>query len=329
MSRRYIYAPLLRKITFAENVLIERVLPKEGQIYVNEGIEVTPSDKLGSTRLSYNIVDLGSKFVPSQKETEGWAFNQGVKVGRVGQSAFKAPYKGFLVKTKQGYEFRSEERDYWLLPGVWGKVQKVYQGRSVLLQTKTVNLHLQVSTGRFKSGELIVFPNPSEMLGVQYFDNYLKTAAGKIVYVGNVATLPMLLKAHELGVEGVLAGSASREVFNFAHKNKMAFGVFNGFGESTTPEEVYNFLNDITNRYVFLNGSKNILQVPVPENPGVKETPSPLTYIKKGIKVIVYDYRYMGETGVVDRTSKSSIFVKLDGKDTSVELQAPNIFALE
>lgn len=326
------YVPIIKKMIYKENVLLERALPNEGSITVSVGDPVEPSEKLGTCKVIYEIIDLGKKFKVNQRDDGSNFYANETLVGSVGRSKFYAPYGGFLEKTEKGYYFKSEERDYWLLPGVWGKVKDVSQNRSVLVSTQTVDVHLPVTCGKGSSGELIVFPNPSEMLTVQYFNNYIKSAEGKIVYVGNNVSLDLIKTAHELKIKAVLAGSASKDAYDYALSERMSLGLFVGFGNMETPEMIYNFISDISNRFVFLYTKKNVFQVPVPASGEFEVYKRPnkiIKYLRKGMEVQVLNSENFGQMGEVDRASKSGIFVKLHKNNKVIQVDPPNILIIE
>jgi len=326
------YVPIIKKIIYKDDVLIERALPNEGHINVSVGDSIEPSDKLGTCKVVYEMVELGERFTPNQRDDGSNYYANESLVGSQGRSKFHAPFGGFLEKNVQGYIFKSEERDYWLLPGVWGVVKDISQNRSVLLSTQTVDVHIPVACGGITSGELIVFPNPSEMLTVQYFNNYIKSAGGKIVYVGNNVSMDLIKTAHDLKIKSILAGSANKDVYDFAGEKGISLGLFVGFGNINTPDSIYNFINEITNRYVFFYTHKNTLQVPVPSDGGFEKNKKPkkiLKYLKKGLTVQVLNSENFGQTGMVDRVSKSGIFVKLHENNEVIQVRPPNLLIIE
>lgn len=324
----HVYIPTLRKIVNNSDVLIERSLPKAGALFVSKGDEVEPFKKIGSCKVSYEITELGSKFKPDNQYKVTNRFNKGLLVGKVGRTKFVAPYNGYLEKKDKEYIFRSEERDYFLLPGVWGVIEDVKDNVSVLLRTQSKDIHVPIATNNFKAGELIVFPNPGELLASQYLNNYLKSSTGKIIYVGNTVTADLLKKAKELDIEAILAGSANKDVFDYANNINMSLGLFNMFGSCETPDYIYNYLNEVSNRYVFFYGSRNILQIPTREK-GKKADDSVLKYVRKGLRVQVLDAVNFGRVGTVDSATKSGIFVQLDKSDELVEVKPPNLLALD
>ncbi|MFC1621801.1 hypothetical protein ACFL13_00205 [Patescibacteria group bacterium] len=325
------YIPVIRKINYRKEVFIERSLPKAGEITVEVGSKVEPSQKIGSTKISYEVVRLGEKFKPNNKVNTSRSVEAEVLLGKIKSKKFTTPFKGSLIQDKEGvYFFKSVEQDYWLLPGVWGEVTDVKKNLGVLLKTQTKDINLIASTRGFVSGELIVFPNPTELLEINYLDKYMKSASGKIIYVGHSISEGILKRAKELNVGALLAGSAHREMFSQAYKSGLNLGIVSGFGIMPTPEEVYFALNDVAHRFVFFYGEQGRLSIPIPseEEFPLSEKEQYFINAKEGVKVQVFTPEYYGHYGIIDSVTESSIFVKLSNNEKAVEVMSPNIFAI-
>jgi len=328
------YVPVVKKLSFNPNFLMERVLPNEGQIMVSVGDEVEPGSKLGTCKIVYEMTKLGSKFKVQKKEdgTVANYFSKGELVGSIGKEKFIAPFNGYFEETEEGFVFKAEVKDFWLLPGVWGEVQDVSQNRSVLIKSQAINVHVPVVCGAAFSGELIVFPNPSQLLAEQYFVNYIKSTSGKIIYVGNHLNIALAEKAQELGVKALLAGSTSKAAYDFVKESNISLGIFTGFGEISTPSMIYNFINDVTNRYVFFDPQKNTLKIPIPKNDERAKDNNVgkiLRYVRKDMTVQLLTSEHFAKIGTVDRATKSGIFVKLHDNNQEVEVRPPNFLIIE
>jgi len=326
------YVPIIKKLIYKSQFLVERVLPKEGQISVSVGDQVDPSVKLGTCKVVYEMVKLGSKFKAVKQTDDLNHYVDGALVGTAGRKKFFAPFNGHLEETSEGFVFKAEDKDYWLLPGVWGEVKDISNNRSVLVKSQSVDIHVPVACGEQFSGELVVFPNPSEMLAEQYFHNYIKSAAGKVVYVGNHLNLELIEKAHSLKLTALLAGSATKDAYDYAVENNISLGLFVGFGKINTPDKIYQFINEVTNRYVFFLVEKNTLQIPVPTKNEYQQNGKPnkiLKYIRKDMEVQVLNSENFGQIGTVDRATKSGIFVKLHENNQEVEVNPPNLLIIE
>ena len=337
--------PVIRRIT-ENKCFVERVFPVDGEWDVSVGDFVEPFDYLGKCRFSQNSMILPEKFKPINFTSPRKFYYKDTFIGKTGKDKIYAPYDGNLVENRdKKYVFEEIERDYSLLSGVWGNVKSLFENRSALIETQSRDILLSASTNVYVSGELVVFPNPSDILKKSYLENFIKDARKKIIYIGNNVSLDVVKRAYELGASAVLSGSVHSEVFEFAQKYNFGLGVFSGFGDIRTPEEVYKFLSSVSYRYVFFEGEKNILRVPVRQEDlskvsvkidknnkkGLNEKIDPkyVKNIEKNMNVQVLQKPYFGWTGIVDSISESSIFVKFGLNDKSVEIQSPNFLIVE
>ncbi|HNS71179.1 MAG TPA: hypothetical protein PKK07_00470 [bacterium] len=357
------YAPVLKKLTDNRNTYIERALPSAGEIFIKEGDEVRPFDKIGECVYSQRRTIYPPSFKPDNLKTDRKFYYAGSVLGKLKSKNIQSPYNGNLSKidnSRGGYSFDEAESKYVLLSGTWGKVQKVYEKRSVLISTITRDLLFAASTEVHVSGELVVFPNPMEILEKYYLESFSKNNFGKIVYVGHFADLEVVKRACEMGTVAVLAGSAHRSTFNYAKSKGLGFGVISGFGVLETPDPIYRFLSSISYRHVFFQGEGNILRIPMsPEDqktiPSSKidvnndnksrkskkkkkeenilnESVTELNIIREvvpGLDVIVLQSPNFGKIGTVDRVEDSSIFVKFNNENDTAEVKLPNFFLIE
>jgi hypothetical protein len=327
-------APVVTKVFDSKDVLIERVLPVPGNIIVTPSTKVVPYDHLGQCLFSQKTLRLPRTFRPRGFKNQDQFYFYGVELGKDSGKKISAPFNGNLHKTQNNaFEYKEETKKYALLSGVWGVVDNVTTSNSVSIKVNTRDLNLVVATRTSFAGELVVFPNPSHLLEKFYLQEFASGAPdGKIVYVGNRISLSMLQEAAKYGVGGVVAGSADAETYKFALKTKISFGLFGGFGDIQTPDEVYTVLNNVSNRYVFFQGERNLLRIPIPPEESVLSlTPSvkgPIVEVKKEMRVIVLQHPYFGKTGVVDKVGGASIFVKFKVNETAVEVHLPNFLVL-
>ncbi len=331
------YIPTIKKIKYSNNVLVERSLPSKGSVSAKIGQKVEPFARLGISKVSYDDLLLPAKLKISKGLVNGNFVYGGKKIGSIGLKPVLAPFNGYLSLNKDGagYSLKEEERDFWLLSGVWGEVVNVTKDKSVLIKAQTIDVHLAACTKTDMEGELVVFPNPSDVLEMQYLENFAKDVYGKIIYVGDFASERFIKKAIDHSVGGIIAGGADREGFDIAKRNGIFLGIFTGFGYEIIPDLIFNILKDVSNRYVFVIGGKNLLRIPAPEPFLSKDAAESLVqesifkYVKKGLRVLVLQKPYFGWMGEIDRVSGSSIFVRFDGKKDSVEVLVPNILAVD
>src|SRR3989304_5772813 len=113
---------VIKKATFIKNLNIERTLPTNGTVTSRKGDKVEPFTKLGMAKYSYGLMRIDS----SLRLAKG--------------------------KQEDKYILKQEERDFWLLAGVWGEVQSVVENRSVLVKSQCMDLALLASTDFSYSG---------------------------------------------------------------------------------------------------------------------------------------------------------------------------------
>ncbi len=320
------------KLNKKNDVFVERVLPFVGFINAKVGQMVEPFTKLGLTKMTLEKFDLGKDFEPVKGKSVGSYFYVKEKVGVLGSTAFSAPFAGYLNRSNNRYYFEREPNEFWLLSGVWGEVQSISESRAVLLKTQCVDINLAVSTETNFSGELIVFPNPEELLVPQYLDKFMKTAYGTVLYIGSHVTKDMVEKALTLGSVGVLGGGVDRDALVYGREVGIFVGALMGYGSIPTPNYIFEMLKSVSNRHVFLNGCTSSVRVPVPERFLDKEVNSldiqPMKYAKKGVRVMQVSDSSFARTGIIEKVGKASIFVKLDEKDEVVELKPEQLAAI-
>jgi hypothetical protein len=340
------YAPVLKKLIDKTDSFIERSLPVPGNLFVKENDPVKPFDRLGECVFSQKQAFYPKNLKPAKYKNNSQFYYAGSNLGKMNRKPVAAPFNGNLIKSaNDSYVLQAADDKYILLSGVWGTVHKAAENRAVLIKTRTSDLLLAACTGINTSGELVVFPNPMEILEKYYLESFSKNNEGKIVYVGHFADIEVVKRAHEMGVSAVLAGSAHRDTFNYAKSEKLGFGIISGFGKLETPDQIFKLLSVIAYRYVFLYGEKNILRIPhsldggqdviedkAPKKPAkaVKTVkPVVIREVKKDVDIVCLQAPNFGKIGTVDSVSESSIFVKFSSEKGSTEIKLPNFFIIE
>ncbi|MBT7350721.1 hypothetical protein HN803_08140 [candidate division WWE3 bacterium] len=329
------YIPIIRKVMKTNDVFVERTLPRKGELVAKEKEVVEPFTKLGMTKVSYGNLPLPARLRVTKGRAVGSYFYTGDTLGKIGSKKVIAPFDGTLIEQSGGgFLFNQEDRDFWLLSGVWGEVVSVVEKSSALIRTQMLDVKLAIATDHSYSGELIVFPNPSELLEMQYLQKFSKDSFGKIIYVGHHINEALVKKAHELGVAGLIAGSVDRDALVAAKKTDLFVGAFSGFGVIPTPDYIFDILKGVTNRYIFLQGNKNLLRIPA-EKPYPTKDIRPNSYtgqlrsVKKGLLVQVFEEPFFGWTGKVHSMQGSSVQVIIDEGRDPVKIKIPSIISLE
>ncbi len=268
------HIPCIQKISYKNNIFIERALSSQGILKVSVGQEIKPYTELGQT--------------PSQI----------------------------------------------LLSGVWGKVEDIVEDQSVLIKSYSVDLHLVISSSSYAEGELIVFPNPSDLIQRQYLEKFAYSLAGKVIYIGNTVSQELVQLAKTYGVSGIIAGGCTRPTFDYAQKENFFLGLFSGFGTCKTPEVIFDVLSDVSTRIVFVSGEDHCLRIPMPA--GFSGAGEPVEepifkLLERDLRVLILQTPYFGHTGTVlqvEGESGSKVLVKLASLGETVEVNVPNLLAL-
>jgi hypothetical protein len=324
-------APKIRKLTNSRDIFIERALPADGNLFVKVGADVKPYTVVGECSASCGKFVLPANFVPTK--TRKSFYTAGQVIGKVGKKQIAAPYSGTLEKAAAKPEFHEVETHVNLLAGVWGTVSGLVENRSILIKTQTIDLHLAVCTNHFVVGELMVLPNSSEFARLDYIAKFVKNPVGKILYVGNNASMNTIAYALSLGVGAVLAGGCEKSVLDFAKNTALGLGIINCFGDTETPIDIFKLLNTVSPRLAFFDGERGLLRIPCKESELTKtnDATKQLIYeVKAGDTVQVLQKPYMCKIGIVDRVGETSIFVRFgvdeNEKAASVEIVQPNFF---
>lgn len=325
-----LYIPVYKKMKYSSKVEVERSLLVKGEFVVKEDSEVVPFTKLGHCKVSKTKLVLDPKLKLDSKLGVDSFVYKGEKLGRIGFKKYEAPYNGYLTMNGSNYIFNEEKQDTWLLSGMWGRVSEVIGNIAVKIETQTVDINFVAYTDKELMGELIVFPNPKEGLDLEYLEKFATNVKDKIIYVGHNLREEVYNKAISLGVGGIVAGSVDLRLYSYAKSQKTALGITTGFGKYETPQYIFDFLKTISNRHVFMDGSKGYLRVPIPQenNFAEAETDDTLREVVPGLSVLVFDRLHFGQTGEVDHVQDEIIYVKLNKSEETVEVKIPNIFAL-
>ena len=321
--------PRLAKLVYSKDIFMERPLPLKGTLNVKVGEIVEPITKLGMTKISTAVAHIPSNLQFAKGKFESGFVYTGERIGRSGLKRVIAPFDGYISKMDQGYVLTQEPKEYWVLSGVWGEVVKKVENQSVLIKTQCIDVKLAICTEKYISGEFIVFPNPSNLLQMQYLENFAKDVYGKIIYLGEFAPYDAVVRAAELGVGALIAGSADRVSFEYAKSKNMILGLINGFGNLETPSYVFDVIKEVASRYIFVMGQTGTLRIPVPSLDKEPTPVSQLVELVEGIRVQVLQKPYYGMTGTISSVQNSTVYVNLSGANEPVQITLPNILAID
>ncbi len=327
--------PVAQKINNTNKFYVERVLPDIGSIFVQKGDKLEPFSRVGETKISHYLQKIDPQ-VSLTKSVNSF-IAKGVEIGEVKLGSFKkkkyiAPYNGFIRSVGDGtYLFEQEKQNYTLLSGVWGEVQEVVENKAVLVMAPCTIIYCAVSSPFDTEGELVVLPNPSELLEDPYFNNFTKEVAGKIIYSGYFIKLENLKRAIELGVKGIIAGGCDKVSLDYAKKNNFALMSISGYGRIPTPVSIYDLFSSVSNRYVFLRGKSGEIYVPSEtpfQDQQAKSKKDFFVELKNDMIVQILERPYFGWMGVVESFDEQKISVRLLNGVEVITVMPTNLLSL-
>lgn len=326
--------PLVEKIYRTDSFFIERTLPDVGSMYVTKDANAEPFTKLGETKVSYFFEKIPPSFFLIRKPNT--FIEKGVLIGERKKGYFKidklfAPYNGFIREVGDGsHIFEQEKENFVLYSGTWGKVVDLVENKSVLIKGSATIIYASVSTAFEAEGELVVLPNPSELLEDPYFRHFTKGIAGKVIYSGYFIKLENLKKAIDLGVKGIIAGGFDKVSFDYAQKNGFLLASISGFGKIPTPDPIYDLFQSVSNRYIFIRGQRGEILIPSADKFNVKESENKnfLVELKNDMIVQVLERPYFGFLGTVKGQKDGKIEVALSSSVEVISVRSTNLIAL-
>ena len=330
--------PKINKMIYKSEIFVERCLPIEGTIVVKVGDTVEPVTRLGMAKVSYGVMNIPTNLNLAKGKLEDGYFYEGEKIGNVGTKHVIAPFNGYLSKTANGtFALTQEQRDYWLLSGVWGVIADYVDKRSALIKTQALDIPLVACTHGNAAGELIVFPNPADFLTIHYLEKFAGDVSGKIIYTGDFVTPALVSRAKELNVGGIIAGSTDKSTFVLAKKQGIFLGIISAFGRTPTPPFIFDVLKQVSNRFVFVSSSRALLRLPVAAREDAasvsKQTSSTLSQhlseVSQGKSVQVFEKPYYGWTGIIDSVQGDQIYVKLHDVSDLFKVSIPNVIVID
>jgi len=317
--------PAFKNITYLKDVFLERALPSKGKILLNLGEKVSSYSKIGFSKNSIREI-----LIPSELKISKNSFNQKqYKIGDLvayGKNKYLfAPFDGYLENRGKINVLVKDPEDYWLISGVSGEIDNVIPSRSVLIKTSGFELKFFATSTSSCEGVLEVLPNPSELIEIEYMEKYIRNGLGKIVYTGDFLRKEMLLKAIEIGCEGLITSSCDRETLKIAKENNFFVGVLSGFGRIPIREKTWKFLKTFKSKYAIVReGSGNIF---ISELGSDYKNEDAFANLKIGLHVIVLDYPYFGWEGVVTAIEHENVRVKIIKLDEEINTSYLNLIA--
>jgi hypothetical protein len=244
----------------------ERVLPKGGEIVVRVGQEVSPIQVVARTTMAsdFAIMSAAEKLgVEPDELGEYLRVEKGssVEAGAVLASRKRllverqviSPVDGVFFDVVNGRIAIQPTSDWLELRAlVAGRVVSYVGNRGVMLETSGSLIQAAWGSGQEGVGRLKLLGNaPSTVLTP---DHLTGDVTGQVLGIGCLNSLELFHRAEDLGVRGLIVGSATAEVCRASQLSPLPLIVTDGVGSSGMAEPVFQLLQQSNGRSVSLFG---------------------------------------------------------------------------
>jgi len=214
-----------------------------------------------------------------------------------------------------------------------GKVAEIIPERGAVVEVPAVRLTGIFGVGRETHGELrVLVDGPGDVLDE---DRVTPECEGKIIVGGSMATNEAIKKALDVGVKGVIAGTASYLNVIESLGVKLGVGItgqedidatlilMEGFGKLDMRSDIFEILKTLEGRLACINGATQIragairpeIIVPFPEYDGeFHETEVVYEDIEVGFPVRVINDPYFGERGKIVEIPREPYVIESEAK---------------
>lgn len=318
--------PVYKNIRYEKDFFIERSLPSKGKIMVEVGDLVQSYTKIGYSKDNSKELIIPHDYKLDKKFKKSTIFKMGDILAKKQDTYIFAPFDGYVEDRGNHFVLVKHQEDYWCLSGVAGRIEKILQSRACMISTKGYFLKLFASSFPVCEGELKVLPNPSELIEIEFMEKYIKDGIGKIVYTGDYLRKSMLVKAMEIGCEGILCGSTDRDTLNFAKDSGFFVGLLSGFGRIPTTTKMFKLLKELDSSYSLIQeGSDEIF---ISSDEFGSYLSKSFAVLKEGLEVISMAYPYYGWQGEIEKVESDFVFVKIVKTNEVIKTSKFNVIAL-
>jgi len=294
----------------------ERLLPVEGKVLARVGDQVGPEDVIASAQTpgALRALDVAGRLglepdeLPAVlRKAEGSAVEEGelLAVRRAGmglfQASYRSPISGHIAAVADGrVVVRLAPRPLQLRAYLRGAVAAVMPRRGVVIEAAGALVEGVWGAGGEAAGPLKVIEGSSDAVGAG--------SASAVVVMGGALEEPMLRRAAEVGVRGIVAGSVDASLAGPVQEAGFPVVVTEGFGDLPMAPRALELLRALDGREAAISGAAGsplegrrpevivfgaASDAPPPAAPGF---PQPL---RPGDRVRGARAPHLGRTGVV------------------------------
>ena len=247
----------------------ERVLPKGGEIVVRVGQEVSPIQVVARTTMAsdFAILSAAEKLgVAPNALGEYLRVEKGepVEAGAVlasrkrllGERQVVSPVDGIFFDVVNGRIAIQPTSDWLELRAlVAGRVVSYIGDRGVMIETSGSLIQAAWGSGREGAGRLKLVLNAPN--GVLTPDQLSNDVTGQILVTGCLNDLELFHRAEDLGVRGLITGSATAKLCRASQASPLPLIVTDGIGIGGMAPPIYELLQQADGRSVSLFGAYN------------------------------------------------------------------------
>jgi hypothetical protein len=239
-----VYYPVASRITPVATIRRQRLLPVAGDVIVEPGDAVEPSDVVARCQLpgALQVVDVSRALGVPRGEAEKWmrkkagdavqtddpiAVRQGL-FGRV-KSRCHAPVAGRVAAVHDGLALlEAAPANFTLRAFIRGWVDSIAPGRGAIISSVGTLVQGAWGSGGIAVGVLrVLADDPYTVLSDRHLDARCR---GAFVVAGQILHEDVLCRAAKLGIAGLIAGSASADLYPQLQMQPFPVLITEGFG---------------------------------------------------------------------------------------------------
>lgn len=317
-----------------------RVLPKGGEIVVRVGQEVSPIQVVARTTMASDFAILSAVdklgIAPEElgeylRVEKGASVEAGAVLASrkrlLGERQVVSPVDGIFFDVVNGRIAVQPTSDYLELRAlVAGRVVSYVSNRGVMIETSGSLIQAAWGSGQEGAGQLKMVTNTAN--AVLTPEHLGGDVTGQVLAIGVISNLELFHRAEDLGVRGLIVGSATAEVCRASQDSPLPLIVTDGIGSGGMVPSVFQLLQQANGRSVSLFGQSSAeagqrpeIILPQAAALGVEAVPVK-KILERGQLVRLLDSAHAGKVGTIkhiyNRLQSTAIGMKVPGVDVEL-----------
>jgi hypothetical protein len=258
------YIPPTSHITLLATLRRERMLPIPGEVLIQAGQHVEAADVVAQVYLpeAHRLLDVARLLgVPKEKAADLMTKQEGELVAKgeaiaqrktlFGAKSVPSPVEGRLVLYEEGRALLTALSKFELRAGFPGTVVNTFGGHGVVVETTGALLEGVWGNGRddFSALRMVSASADAPLQG----DDLDLSLRGAVIAAGRLADSGPLKTLNDVGVRGLIVGSAPTEMLPALQKLAFPVLLTDGFGAEGLSDAAFKLLNGNSGREVWVN----------------------------------------------------------------------------